>query len=61
MISDAIESLTDVVSSIIVWIGLKISMKNPDEKHPYGYGKAEPIAAIIVAFSLIFAAIMIVR
>ena len=35
MISDAIESLTDVISSIIVWIGLHISMRNPDEKHPY--------------------------
>jgi divalent metal cation (Fe/Co/Zn/Cd) transporter len=36
-------------------------MRNPDEKHPYGYGKAEPIAAIIVAFSLIFAGFMIVK
>ena len=36
-------------------------MRNPDEKHPYWYGKAEPIAAILVAFSLIWAGIMIVQ
>ncbi|MBA4250966.1 MAG: cation-efflux pump [Chlorobiaceae bacterium] len=56
LIADAIESLFDVFSSIIVWIGLRISTIPPDEDHPYGHGKAEPIAAIVVAIALLGAA-----
>lgn len=59
LIADAIESTSDVFSSIIVLIGLKISAKPKDENHPYGHGKAEPIAAIIVSITLFFAAITI--
>jgi len=59
LIADAIESTTDVFSSIIVLIGLKISTKPKDENHPYGHGKAEPIVAIIVSLTLIGAAITI--
>lgn len=59
LIADAIESTSDVFSSIIVWMGLRIAAKPRDRDHPYGHGKAEPIAAIVVALSLIGAAIMI--
>jgi cation diffusion facilitator family transporter len=46
LVADGIESLSDVVSSTVVLFGLKIAIKPPDEDHPYGHGKAEPIAAV---------------
>ncbi|MDZ7877178.1 MAG: cation diffusion facilitator family transporter [Saprospiraceae bacterium] len=59
LIADAIESLADVFTSIIVFFGLKAASKAPDEDHPYGHGRAEPLAGIVVAISLIGAAILI--
>lgn len=52
MISDAIHSLSDVFSTFIVLIGIKISNKASDNSHPYGHEKFECIAAIILAFML---------
>ena len=46
MIADAAESLSDVFSSVIVWLGIKTAVKAPDEDHPYGHGKAEPVASL---------------
>lgn len=60
LIADAIESTTDIASSFIVWGGLKISALPPDADHPYGHGKAEPLAAVVVSLTLIAAAIGIV-
>lgn len=60
LIADAIESASDVVSSLIVVSGLRIAAKPRDENHPYGHGKAEPIAAVIVALSLFGAALTII-
>lgn len=60
LIADAIESLSDVAGSLIVWSGLKISAKAPDKNHPYGHGKAEPIATFLVSISLFVAGIIIV-
>ena len=57
LIADAIESLGDIFSSAIVWGGLVIAAKPPDEDHPYGHGKAEPLAALAVAVMLVGAAI----
>ncbi len=57
LIADAIESTTDIASSLIVWSGLKISALPPDADHPYGHGKAEPLAAVVVSLILIAAAI----
>jgi cation diffusion facilitator family transporter len=59
LIADAIESTADVFTSMIVWIGLKSASKPPDEDHPYGHGRAEPLAGIVVAISLVGAAIFI--
>jgi len=53
--ADAIESLGDVFGSLIVWRGLKIASRPPDPEHPYGHGKAEPIAAGLVAVILLMA------
>lgn len=59
LVADAIESISDVISSVVLWAGLRIATKGPDEDHPYGHGKAEPLAASIIALSLIAAAILI--
>lgn len=59
LIADAIESTADVFTAMIVWIGLKSASKPPDEDHPYGHGRAEPLAGIVVALSLFGAAIYI--
>jgi cation diffusion facilitator family transporter len=56
LIADAIESAADVFSSLIVWGGLRISAREADESYPFGYGKAEPLAAMAVAFMLFGAA-----
>ena len=59
LIADGIESSADVASSLIVWGGLRFSVKPPDEDHPYGHGKAESLAAVAAAAALIGAAIFI--
>lgn len=59
LVADAIESSFDIFTSFITWVGLKTASKAPDEDHPYGHGKAEPLAAMVVSLSLIAAAILI--
>ncbi len=59
LIADATESGADILSSGLLWLGLRIALKKPDEEHPYGHGKAEPLAAISVALFLIAAAVWI--
>lgn len=59
LIADATESGADILSSGLLWLGLRIAIKEPDEEHPYGHGKAEPLAAVAVALFLIAAAIWI--
>jgi cation diffusion facilitator family transporter len=59
LVADGVESFSDVVSSTVVFFGLKFAIKPPDEDHPYGHGKAEPIASIIVSLALIVAAVFI--
>jgi cation diffusion facilitator family transporter len=59
LVADGIESLSDVVSSSVVYFGLRLAIKPPDKEHPYGHGKAEPIAAVVVGLALMAAAILI--
>jgi cation diffusion facilitator family transporter len=59
LVADGIESMIDVVSSLIVWSGLRISQRPPDQSHPYGHGKAESIAAVLVSVILLAAAVLI--
>jgi len=59
LIADGIESFSDVVSSSVVALGLWFAIKPPDQDHPYGHGKAEPIAAIVVSLALLAAGIAI--
>ena len=60
LIADAIESATDIISSFILFLGLRLAAKAPDEEHPYGHGKAEPLAAALVGLSMVGAAVFIV-
>ena len=53
MISDAVHSASDVFSTIIVIIGVKISGKESDENHPYGHERLECVAAILLAVILL--------
>lgn len=50
--ADSIHSLSDVFVSIIVFVGIKISRKPPDEKMPFGYDRIECLASIILSFIL---------
>ncbi|HYX24768.1 MAG TPA: cation diffusion facilitator family transporter [Thermoanaerobaculia bacterium] len=56
LVADAVESLADVFSSFIVWSGLRISSRSADEQYPFGYGKAEALAAVVVGLMLVGAA-----
>ena len=53
--ADAVHSTLDLVAAVIAFIGIKVSAKPADERHPYGHGKAENISAVLVA-GLIFIA-----
>jgi cation diffusion facilitator family transporter len=56
LVADGVESLSDVLSGLVVYFGLKIAAKPPDADHPYGHGKAEPMAALVVSLALVAAA-----
>ncbi|MCJ8006942.1 cation diffusion facilitator family transporter [Lederbergia wuyishanensis] len=59
LIADAVHSASDIAGSLAVYIGLRAAKRPPDEDHPYGHGKAESIAAIIVAVILFLAGLQI--
>jgi cation diffusion facilitator family transporter len=60
LVADGLESVTDVFSGLVVYFGLKIAVEPPDADHPYGHGKAEPIAAVVVSLGLMAAALGII-
>lgn len=59
LVADAIESTSDIFTSLIVWAGVRMAERPADENHPYGHGKYEPLAAIVVSIVLLAAAIII--
>lgn len=59
MISDSIHSISDVLSTVVVIIGFKISSKDIDDEHPYGHERFECIASLILAFMLFSVGILI--
>lgn len=59
LIADSLHSASDIVSSVVILFAVRISNKPPDKEHPYGHGKAENIASIIVALLLIVVGIEI--
>lgn len=59
LIADGIESITDVFSSAVVIGGFKIGSRPPDEKHPFGHGRAESLAAFVVSCAVLTAGVYI--
>ena len=57
LVADAVESTADIFSSLIVWGGLRVAGRDADEEYPFGYGKAESLAAAVVALMLLGAAV----
>ena len=57
IISDAVNNLSDALSSIITIIGTKLAGKAPDKKHPYGYGRIEYITSLIVSAIVLYAGV----
>ncbi len=56
LVADAVESFADIFSSMIVWRALVVAAQPADDDHPYGHGKAEPIATAVVGTVLLLAA-----
>ncbi|MBQ0075860.1 MAG: cation transporter, partial [Bacteroidales bacterium] len=54
MIADAIHSLSDLVSDIVVLVMVKVSSKGVDKNHDYGHGKFETLATVVVAVILLW-------
>lgn len=61
LIADAIESAGDVLTSAMLWLGLKWSARPPDSNHPYGHGKAEALIALGISLALTIAAVIITK
>jgi cation diffusion facilitator family transporter len=59
LIADAIESTSDIFSSLLVLFGIKYANRPADKNHPYGHGKAEPLVTFLVVGFLIASAVII--
>ncbi len=57
IILDAINNLTDALSSLITILGVKLAAKHPDRKHPFGYGRVEYLSSLAVAGLILYAGI----
>lgn len=57
IILDAVNNLSDALSSIITIIGTKLSNKKPDKKHPYGHGRIEYFSSVIIAIIVLIAGV----
>ena len=57
LVADAVESTADIFASLVVWGGLRVASRDPNREYPYGFGKAEPIAAVVVALMMLGAAL----
>jgi cation diffusion facilitator family transporter len=57
LVADGIESVLDIFGSLVIWFGLSVASAPPDAGHPYGHGKAESVAAMVVAFIIMAAAL----
>lgn len=58
--ADALNNMTDILVSIAVIVGLKISIKSADKNHPYGHLKSENISTLLVSFIIMFVGIQVV-
>ena len=58
IITDAVNNLTDALSSTITIIGTKLAGRKPDKKHPYGHGRIEYLTSMVIAIIILFAGFM---
>lgn len=58
--ADGLNNVTDIVVSIAVLIGLRVSQKPPDKDHPYGHWKAETVAALVASFIIMVVGIQVI-
>ena len=61
LISDGVHSLSDVITSVIGYAGIKISSKPPDKSHPFGHSRFEPLVAFLIGEALVIVAYEIGR
>ena len=61
IVLDAVNNLTDALSSIVTIIGVKLAGKKPDAKHPFGHGRIEYFSAVIVAMIVLAAGVMALK
>lgn len=59
LVADAVESMTDVIGSLVVWGGLRVASRDPDDAYPFGYGKADSLAGLAVSVMLLGAALWV--
>jgi cation diffusion facilitator family transporter len=59
LVADGAESTLDIFSSLLVWAGFRVASRPPDADHPYGHGKAEPLAGLGVALFIFAMAVWI--
>ena len=57
VVLDAVNNLSDALSSTITVVGAKLAGKKPDKKHPYGYGRIEYISATVIAVIVLYAGV----
>jgi cation diffusion facilitator family transporter len=61
LLADAAHTIMDIAGSVIVWLGLRLSLRKPTDLFPYGFYKAESICALIVCIIMIFTGAEILR
>ena len=57
IVMDAVNNISDAASSVITIVGTKLAGKEPDKKHPFGYGRIEYLTAMVVAGLVLYAGI----
>lgn len=57
VLMDAVNNLSDALSSVVTIVGTKLSMRSPDKKHPFGYGRIEYMTALVVAVIVLYAGV----
>ena len=61
IILDGVNNLSDVLSSVVTIIGTKLARKAPDKEHPYGHGRIEYFASVIIAVIILLAGVMALK
>ncbi|MGX8774939.1 MAG: cation diffusion facilitator family transporter, partial [Bacillota bacterium] len=57
IVMDAVNNLSDAASSVITIIGTKLAGREPDRKHPFGYGRVEYLSAMVISLLVLYAGV----